>query len=251
MPVPGGEGHRQSMYTRRDEAVGSAFIRILDVTGLRALLRKTVLPRLYAPRAMRFPPFDTALHKTIIMHSDYHRYATIGNALQRITSEHVPGGLAEVGVYRGEMSWFIHRMLPDRPLYLFDTFEGFPRADLPEHAGTDDRFRNTSVELVLRRIGDTRNVVVRKGSVPETFANLEGERFAFVLLDLDLLAPTLRSLEFFYPRLSSGGYLMVHDYNSPESAGACKQALDSFMAGRPEHIIDIADVAGTAMFRRS
>jgi len=230
--------------------MSTLLLRLLDVTGLRALLRKTVLRRLYAPRGMHFPPFDASVHRSIIVHVDYHRLATIGNALERIRREAVQGHLAEVGVYRGEMSAFIHRLMPERMLYLFDTFEGFPRADLPQHARDDDRFRDTSVELVLRRIGDTRNVTVRKGAVPESFGGVEGERFAFVLLDLDLLTPTLRSLEFFYPRLSPGGYLLVHDYNSPESEGACRKALDSYMAGRPERIIDIADIAGTALIRR-
>jgi O-methyltransferase len=88
------------------------------------------------------------------------------------------------------MSAFLHRPAPHRPLYLFDTFSGFPERDLPE-GSTDNRFRDTSEEAVRHRVGPADTVVLRPGYVPETLAGLEDERFAFVLLDLDLLEPTV------------------------------------------------------------
>jgi O-methyltransferase len=71
-----------------------------------------------------------------------------------------------------------------------------------------------------------------------------------VLLDLDLHAPTVASLEFFYPRLAKGAYLIVHDYNSREYNGACKRALDDFLSDKPERVVDIADVWGSALVRK-
>jgi O-methyltransferase len=93
--------------------------------------------------------------------------------------------------------------------------------------------------------------VLKEGYVPDTFAGLEDERFAWVLLDLDLHEPTVASLEFFYPRLSPGGYLIVHDYNSPESSWACKRALDGFLADKAERVVDIGDVWGSAFVRKA
>ena len=66
----------------------------------------------------------------------------------------------------------------------------------------DRRFRDTSLEGVLRTIGDTVNVEPRPGRVPDSFAGLEGERFAFVLLDMDLHGPTSNALAFFRARVS-------------------------------------------------
>jgi O-methyltransferase len=148
-----------------------------------------------------------------------------------VVDEDVPGAFAEVGVWRGEMSAFLHRLAPHRQLYLFDTFSGFPDRDLPE-GSTDSRFRDTSEEAVRRRVAPAEDVVLRPGYVPETLAGLEDERFAFVLLDLDLYEPTRSSLEFFYPRLSSGGYLVMHDYNNPEFDWACKRAMDACIKDR-------------------
>jgi O-methyltransferase len=200
-------------------------------------------------REMRFPSFAPEVHESIATSDDYFRYATLGLAVQRLLDEAVPGAFAEVGVWRGETSRFVHRLAPDRRYYLFDTFEGFPERDLPAGA-VDERFRDTSAEAVRRRVGASPNVVLRPGYVPETLAGLEDERFAFVLLDLDLYEPTRASLEFFYPLLEPGAFLVVHDYNNSESDWACKRALDAFLDGKPERLVEIADVWGSAIVRK-
>lgn len=199
---------------------------------------------------MRFPTFSEKLHDSIAGNVDYVRYAAVGLAVQRVIAENIGGAFAEAGVYRGDMSRFIHALAPSRPFFLFDTFEGFPGRDLFP-GSTDERFRDTSVEHVLKTIGDTNNIRVKKGYVPDTFAGLDNHKFSFVLLDLDKEKPTLASLEFFYPRMSSGGYMVVHDYNSVESNGACRRAVDSFLSGKPEKLIEIPDVWGTVLFRKT
>lgn len=201
-------------------------------------------------RAMRFPPFDAAAHAGIVEYADYHRFAGIAMAVTRLQREQVPGAFAECGVFQGHASRFIHGLAPDRTYYLFDTFAGFDQRDVEPGRGEDQRFRATSVEAVLRYIGDTRQVEVKQGRVPETFAGLESQTFAFVLLDMDVYPPTKAALEFFYPRLAPGGYLMVHDYHNDESNWACKRAVDEFMADKPEGILDVADVWGSVVFRK-
>jgi O-methyltransferase len=201
-------------------------------------------------RAMRRPPFDAAAHASILDYADYGRFATIAMALRRIDLDRVPGALAECGVFQGHASRWIRRLSPERRYYLFDTFEGFDPRDVEPGAGDDRRFRSTSPEAVLALIGDARNVRPRKGRVPETFAGLEGERFAFVLLDMDVYPPTRAALEFFYPRLSPRGYLMVHDYHNEESNWACRRAVDEFFADKPESVIEIADSWGSVVVRR-
>ena len=79
---------------------------------------------------------------------------------------------------------------------------------------------------------------------------MEDEKFCFVLIDLDLYKPTLEGLNFFYPKILRGGYLFVHDYNSPESNYAGSRAVNEFMQDKPELIIEIPDVWGTVMFRK-
>jgi O-methyltransferase len=104
---------------------------------------------------------------------------------------------------------------------------------------------------VLRNIEDTANIEPRPGRVPDTCAGLGEERFACMLLDMDLPRPTLSSLALFYPRLAPGACLMVHDYQNPESNWGCKRAVDEFMADKPKGIVERADMWGSAMFRRA
>jgi O-methyltransferase len=212
-------------------------------------VRGRILRPLARFREMRFPTFPPDVHESIAGSDDYFRYATLGLAAQRVLDERVPGAFAEVGVWRGETSAFLHRIAPERTLYLFDTFSGFPERDLPPGV-TDERFRDTSEAAVRRRVGPSENVVLRAGYVPDTLAGLEDETFAFVLLDLDLSDPTRASLEFFYPRLSPGGYLVMHDYNNAESNWACKRAFDEFLEDRPEQLVELGDVWGSALIRR-
>lgn len=233
----------------RRETRHGAIVNLVRATGVPRLIKTLFADRYLKKTAMRFPTFSPSVHDSIAGTEDYFRYATLGLAVQRVLLDNIPGAFAEVGVFRGDMTRFIHALAPDRPFFLFDTFEGFPREDLPQ--GTvDNRFKNTSVSDVLRTVGDTRTIIVRKGYVPDTFAGLENERFSLVLLDLDLYKPTLAGLEFMYPRLSSGGFLAVHDYNSIESDGACRRAVDEFLRDKPEKPIELADVWGTVLFRK-
>jgi O-methyltransferase len=232
-----------SLAGRRTRLLSAARARIPAVRGrlLRPLVRF---------REMRYPTFDAQIHEAIATSDDYFRYATMGLALQRVLDEAIPGALAEVGVWRGETSAFLHRLAQERRLYLFDTFEGFPEQDLkPGHV--DQRFRDTSLDAVRSRVGASDNVILTPGYVPESLEAAAGERFSFVLLDLDLLAPTRASLEFFYPRLSPGGYLVMHDYNNEESERACRRAFDEFLEDKPEHLVELGDVWGSALIRRS
>ena len=213
------------------------------------MVDEAVVTTLLRARAMRRPTFPQEIHAQVAFADDYFRYATHALAMQRVLDTPIEGSIAEVGVFKGEMTRFLHAVAPDRTYYLFDTFEGFPRQDL-ENGGDDTRFDDTSLEAVLASLPSTDNIVPRKGYVPDTFAGLEDERFAFVLADVDLYAPTVAALEFFYPRMTTGGYIFIHDYNSTESGWACKRAVDGFMTDKREQLVEISDIWGSALFRK-
>ncbi len=200
---------------------------------------------------MEFPTFPPEFNVSAISSMDYFRYATLGLAIQRLIDDNIEGSFAEVGVYKGDMSRFIHNLAKERVYYLFDTFEGFPKSDLEKDINEDNRFKDTTISDVIENIGNIDNIVIKKGYVPDTLIGLENEKFAFVLLDLDLYAPTVSSLNFFYPRIVKGGYLVVHDYNNSESNWACKRAVNEFMQDKSENIIEISDVWGSVLIRKS
>jgi O-methyltransferase len=195
--------------------------------------------------SMKYPTYPTSIATRIANSTDHVRFASLALALQTIEREGIPGAVAELGVWRGNTSSFIHSQAPKRMLYLFDTFEGFPG----EESG-DRRFQDTSLELVRRKIGDCSNVIFKAGTFPETAGGLESERFALVMIDVDKYGPTLAGLNFFYSRVARGGYIFLHDYNSQESDHGVSRAVGEFMKGRPELLIEIPDVWGSVVFRK-
>lgn len=199
-------------------------------------------------KLLMVPYLSQKQRKSIVTTGDPIRFGTIYLSLEQISKNQIPGSLAECGVYKGRLSKFLHENLPDRRLYLFDTFQGFDSRD--SNVGKDNRFKNTSEESVLNNIGDSKNVVIRKGYFPDTATGLEKERFAFVMIDFDKYDPTYAALEFFYPRMNKDGFIFVHDYSSSESDWACSRALNTFLADKPEKLILLPDAWGTALFRK-
>lgn len=59
-----------------------------------------------------------------------------------------------------------------------------------------------------------KNVFVKKGWFPESASDCEEDSFCFVSLDTDLFEPIYQGLLWFYPRITPGGYIMIHDYNN-------------------------------------
>jgi O-methyltransferase len=193
------------------------------------------------------PPYGNNLHNKIINSNDPIRNTAIALAINTLDNNKIEGSFAEVGVYRGETSKIIHSLAPHRKLYLFDTFEGFPAADLKQD---DDRFKDTNLEIVKKNLGNLDNVHIKKGYFPETTSGIEEEQFSFVLLDMDLYKPTKAGLDFFYPRTVSGGYIFIHDFNSTESNGAVSKVVKKYMKDKPEHLIEIPDTWGSIVFRK-
>jgi hypothetical protein len=182
---------------------------------------------------------------------DFCRIMSVQLAAQRIVQKNVPGAIAELGVYRGELAAILNRLFSDRTLYLFDTFEGFSGNDLSDgqegkhsQAAVGD-FRDTNLELVLSRMAHPEKVITRKGYFPATTEGLE-DTFAFVSLDVDLYKPTLAGLNYFYPRLTKGGCIFIHDYNNRRYKGV-RSAVEEFTDATVVPLIQLPDFAGTVI----
>ena len=91
---------------------------------------------------------------------------------------------------------------------------------------------NTSYEKVLERLS-TGKTVVFKGLIPATFAGLEGSRFAFAHVDVDVYQSIKDCCDFIYPRLNAGALLVFDDYGFPSCAGG-RRAVDEYFLDKPE-----------------
>jgi O-methyltransferase len=172
--------------------------------------------------------------------------------LRTIAEKKVEGDIAELGVYKGRTAKLIHYYMPERKLHLFDTFEGFTaRSVIAEKINTEyiiseSHFSDTSLERVKAYISQKNsNVTYYKGFFPDSIPeNLYQTVYAFVHLDADLYEPTIEGLKFFYPRTSSKGLIVIHDYNAWIGA---RKAVDDFFLDKNEIPIPLPDKSGSVL----
>ena len=148
----------------------------------------------------------------------------------------VPGDVAEVGVFQGGSSKLICEAKGERPLHLFDTFEGLPQRDEIDPVRYSLGKYACSIESVRKYLGGYSGVQFYRGFFPETAGPVADRVFSFVHLDVDLYQSTRDSLRFFYPRMSVGGVILSHDYIW---AAGVRKAFDEFFCDKPEPVIEL------------
>ncbi len=176
------------------------------------------------------------------LRNDYVRLATLELLCRRLA--HVPGAAAELGVYRGFFARSINRLLPERELYLFDSFAGFSPSDNAS-ASFQAAHQNTAIGKVLSIMSHPGRITVMPGFFPASLNGLE-ERFCLVSLDVDFEQTTLDGLRYFWPRLNPGGYLLLHDWGSPKLPGVAR-ALERYEAelGTRLPAVPLCDMGGS------
>ena len=161
------------------------------------------------------------------------------NTFQRFQTRHlitqyfletlrVPGARAECGAYRGATALLLCHAWRSRDpqfkgdgLYLIDSFSGTSPSveqDLIPVRDENGKTRmepffpagksDVTPELVRGFFGEFPGAKICPGWIPDVFSTLPEQQWAFVHLDLTLFEPTLASLEYFYPRLASGGVIL-------------------------------------------
>lgn len=185
---------------------------------------------------------------------DFNRYSSLELCAYEIKSKQVAGDVAELGVFQGTFASKINELFPDRKLYLFDTFEGFDNKDKTQESendiGINIDFSSTSVNLVKGKMKYPDKCRFQIGYFPSTTSNLPQDiNFAFVSIDADLYKPIYEGLCYFYPRLSKGGYIFIHDYNNLYFSSA-NEAVKKFCQEFQVGVFPLSDVGGTAVITK-
>jgi len=180
----------------------------------------------------------------------------------------VRGDFVECGVWRGGSVMMMAATLlrcgdTTREVWLYDTFDGMtaPSEDdvqamsgrlaaeiLSEQQRTaDNPFWGVSPrEVVERNLRGTRYPFDRfrfiEGDVAATIPASAPEEIALLRLDTDWYASTRHELEQLYPRLVTGGVLIIDDYGYWRGA---RKATDEFFATlRPRPLLHRIDYTG-------
>jgi O-methyltransferase len=143
----------------------------------------------------------------------------------------------------------------ERTVWVADSFQGLPEPD-PDRYAADERDDHSQWSQLAVSLEQVQANFARYGLLDDQVRFLPGwfrdtmptapiERVALLRLDGDMYESTIDPLRYLYPKLSSGGYVIVDDY----ALAGCKAAVDDY---RAEHGITapIERVDWTAVYWR-
>jgi hypothetical protein len=136
--------------------------------------------------------------------------------ITNIVQNDIEGDIAEFGSYKGHSGFLISELLKklgsDKILYMFDTFEEFPREDI----GIDTFWSNThkvDFDEVKRKLSSQNNIKLVKGDFTETLLIQPINKLSFIYVDCDSYRATKFLMEqLFDDVLSKNGFMVFEDY---------------------------------------
>ncbi len=193
------------------------------------------------------------------------RLTSLQHCVETALQENVPGDLVECGVWRGGASILMRAVLAaygdeKRNVWLCDSFEGVPPPDVENYK--DDKLPRFNIGLhhaapILAVTQDQVKANFERygllddqvrfipGWFKDTLHNAPIEQISVLRLDGDLYESTIQALEPLYPKLSTGGYCIIDDYNLE----GCRKAVADY---RSQHGItgEIIDIDGYGAYWR-
>lgn len=171
-------------------------------------------------------------------------------AVKHLEERALEGDLVECGVWKGGSCMLMMRTLAAlgrrRRIWLYDTFTGMPEPGDEDTIAWNGRSVRekwetdalaswaVGVEQVKQNLSAVfypeEELRFVPGDVAETLERELPDRIALLRLDTDWYASTKLELELLYPRLVSGGVLIIDDYGHFEGA---RQAVDEYFS-RPD-----------------
>ena len=220
------------------------------------ILYLRILFYLHGKNSMDFPVEATEEEKEIIKLSD--KYSMTGSlrmwallqAVKKVIKNKIEGDIVECGVWKGGNLILCQKYLNlqnvNIKIHGFDNFEGMVK---PKEIDTDyrnvpasemhslfkkDKNKNSwaycSLEDVNKNIIETvpkHNIKLIKGIVEKTLLEPKNlpDKISILRLDTDFYESTKIELEILYPKLVSGGFLIIDDYGHFKG---CRKAVDEY-----------------------
>ena len=147
-------------------------------------------------------------------------------------SLNVPGAIVECGVFKGaSLSRFsilrnLFKLEHQKPIYGFDVFGAFPETDFEGDRDARKKFidnagsEGISVDDLYQSLklrGLEENLCLIRGDIRKTLPTYVEENqdleISFLNIDTDLYEPCVTALEKLYPLVSSGGVVLLDNYN--------------------------------------
>jgi O-methyltransferase len=193
------------------------------------------------------------------------RLQTMEKSLRTLDHESVTGDVVECGVWRGGHIILARLVSPQRVCWAYDTFEGMPAPgpyDMkrsghkpPPTKALSKKWTMASMEEVMDNfteegVWDEGKIKMVPGMVEKTLLDPINipDAISLLRLDTDWYESTKIELEVLWPRLVSGGFLIVDDYG--HWMGSRKAVDDYFHFTCPDYITSLQMIDYTAMVIR-
>ena len=143
----------------------------------------------------------------------------------------IDGDVCEFGVAQGKTSKLIAYFIKEtsKNLYLFDSFQGLPKpsekdklkndifnlGNIKRYEGKMSHSENKVINELRSINFNNENIIINKGFFSEVSKNNMRlpKKVSFAFLDFDFYQPTLDGLNFLNNVLSTGGIIIVDDYD--------------------------------------
>jgi len=170
------------------------------------------------------------------------RALNIVQMIEKLDDDNVHGSLVDCGVWRGGSTMLMAAASPNRQVYCCDTFLGFPKEDAArENVPCPKALAVSQGKVFLNFVKygvPVNRVCFVRGKVQNTLCDIP-KPVALIRIDVDMAEPVHACLSQLWPKLSSGGWVIVDDYGCKYYR--CREAVDSFRninGGGPIHWID-------------
>ena len=178
----------------------------------------------------------------------------LDEALKYLTNKNNPieGDIVECGVFKGANCRFICEYLKStsqetKEIYLYDTFEGMPKAsDIDTNTYSkknyntylkktiknnklDNFYKYEKLDTVRKLLFSTnynkKKINFVKGLVEDTIPKIVPKKISLLILDTDYYKSTKHELEHLYPLVEKGGIIVIDDYGTWNGV---KKAVDEY-----------------------
>lgn len=173
------------------------------------------------------------------------RFINLIQLVKHILSKDEVFDFVECGCWKGHSAFIISKLIEESKkniyFHIFDSFEGlsastekdqnFHKLNKNENKRVRDQFASSEKFVKERVLKDFNFCKTYKGWIPSRFENVSEKKFSFIHIDVDLYEPTIKSLEFFFPKLEKNGIIVCDDYNYHIFDGA-KKAWDEYFSDK-------------------
>ena len=168
----------------------------------------------------------------------------------------VEGDFIELGVGKGFIFYnilsHIGGLCDQKKIYLCDTFVAFKvdnnGRQLPQNGVS--KLYAPSFDVIENRFKAWPNVRLVEGVLPESLKALNREinSISFLHVDLNHHRAEVDCLEYLWPKLSSGAFILLDDFGNPGREAQMKAHLD-FFSGKQQPILSLATGQGLVIKR--